>query len=52
MHIECVKDDMYKAIDAARDKLDAELAEKKDRLINKARRLSRRFKDMLKSYRE
>ncbi len=52
VHIECVKDDMYKAIDAARDKLDAELAEKKDRLINRARQLSRRFKDMLKSNRE
>lgn len=48
VHIECIKDDLYKAIDAARDKVDTELSERKDKFITKARNLSRKIKDMLK----
>ena len=48
IHIECVKDDMYKAIDAARDKVDEELSQKKDRLITRARNISRKIKSLIK----
>ena len=48
VHIECIKDDLYKAIDAARDKVDTEMSERKDKFITKARNLSRKIKDMLK----
>lgn len=48
IHIECSEDDMYKAIDSAREKVDAELAQKKDRMMTRARNLSRRIKSFIK----
>lgn len=48
IHIEVLKDDMYKAIDAARDKVDEELAEKKDRFVTRARNAARRIKGLIK----
>lgn len=48
IHIDCLEDNLYKAIDAARDKVDAELSERKDKFITRARNLSRRIKEMLK----
>ena len=48
VHIECVKDDMYKAIDAARDKVDEEMSQRKDKFITRARNLSRKVKGLIK----